>query len=104
MIAPTKLGERAVADEKELELRRHAEQRADAKIGFRKHLLAYVVVNGALIAINLLTSPETLWFVWPLLGWGIGIVAHFASVYIDDSAARERTVIAEMEKLRQRDG
>jgi hypothetical protein len=92
-----------VADDREQTLRRHAEQRADAKIGFRKHLLAYVVVNGALIAINLLTSPDVLWFVWPLLGWGVGIVAHFAAVYIDDGAARERAVLAEMEKLRQRD-
>jgi hypothetical protein len=93
-----------VADEKELELRRRAEQRADAKIGFRKHFIAYVVVNAALIAINLLTSPGYYWFVWPLLGWGIGVVAHFAAVYIDDGAARKRAGLAEMEKLRDREG
>lgn len=92
-----------MADDRELELRRLAEQRADARIGFRKHFIAYVAVNAALIAINLLTSPDYLWFVWPLLGWGIGVVAHFASVYVDDTAARERAVQAEMEKLRQRE-
>ena len=40
-----------------------------------------VVVNCALVAINLLTSPHSLWFFWPLLGWGIGIVAHATSVF-----------------------
>jgi hypothetical protein len=93
-----------VADDKEIELRRKAEQRADAKIGFRKHFLGYVIVNAALLAINLLTSPGYYWFVWPLLGWGIGVVAHFASVYIDEGASRERQVLAEMEKLRDREG
>ena len=29
-----------------------------------------------LIAVNLLTTPDRLWFYWPLLGWGIGILAH----------------------------
>ena len=43
---------------------------------FYSHLLAYVVVNLFLMAVNLLTSPEYLWFFWPMLGWGIGIAVH----------------------------
>ncbi len=43
---------------------------------FYSHLLAYVVVNLFLMAVNLLTSPEHLWFFWPMLGWGIGIAVH----------------------------
>ncbi|MEW5676083.1 2TM domain-containing protein [Flavobacterium enshiense] len=43
---------------------------------FYSHLLAYVVVNLFLMAVNLLTSPEHLWFFWPMLGWGIGITVH----------------------------
>ena len=92
-----------MAEDRELELRRRAEQRADAKIGFRKHFIAYAIVNAALVAINFLTGAPPYWFVWPLLGWGIGVVAHFAAVYIDDGAARERAVMAEMERLRDRD-
>lgn len=41
--------------------------------GFYGSLIAYLVVNTGLAAINLLTSPQYLWFVWPLLGWGIGL-------------------------------
>lgn len=43
---------------------------------FYSHLLAYVVVNLFLMAVNLLTSPKHLWFFWPMLGWGIGITVH----------------------------
>ena len=44
---------------------------ADIK-GYYVHVGVYVIVNAALLAINLLSSPDTLWFYWPLLGWGIG--------------------------------
>ena len=49
--------------------------------GFQIHLAAYVAVNLLLIVVNLLTTPTVLWFFWPLLGWGIGILAHGAAVY-----------------------
>ena len=49
--------------------------------GFRVHLITYVAVNALLLAINLVTSPYKLWFYWPLLGWGIGILGHAFAVY-----------------------
>ena len=49
--------------------------------GFYVHLTVYVLVNVLLLVINLASSPGVLWFYWPLLGWGIGIVAHAASVF-----------------------
>lgn len=44
--------------------------------GVAVHLFVYLAVNAFLIAINLTTSPETLWSIWPLLGWGLGLAAH----------------------------
>ena len=44
--------------------------------GFLIYFGAYVAVNVLLLAINLLTTPNTLWFYWPLLGWGIGLAGH----------------------------
>ncbi len=59
--------------------------------GFRIHFFAYVLVNALLIAINLLLTPHTLWFYWPLLGWGIGIVAHgLAESYSGGRRSRSR--------------
>jgi two-component system LytT family sensor kinase len=38
-------------------------------------------VNILLLLINLLTSPWSLWFYWPLLGWGITVAARAFLVY-----------------------
>ncbi|MFZ3059610.1 MAG: 2TM domain-containing protein [Candidatus Methanoperedens sp.] len=56
----------------------YREMRAeDEKRGFLFHLVVYVLVNAMLIAGNLRYSPEAIWFFYPLLGWGIGITAHY---------------------------
>jgi len=49
----------------------------DEKKGFSVHLVVYVLVNAMLIAINFIYSPETIWFFYPLIGWGIGISMHY---------------------------
>jgi hypothetical protein len=50
---------------------------ADADVrGVAVHLFVYLAVNALLISINLSSSSETLWAIWPLLGWGIGLAAH----------------------------
>jgi len=54
-------------------------------LGFKIHFGVYVAVNLLLLAVNLLTTPHILWFYWPLIGWGIGIVAHGAAVAYSSS-------------------
>ena len=49
---------------------------AGARVGFYAHLTVYLLVNALLIGINLGTSTQHLWFKWPLLGWGVGLLAH----------------------------
>ena len=49
---------------------------ADQKRAFWLHFAAYVVINITLSAINLRSAPENIWFIWPLLGWGIGVAGH----------------------------
>jgi hypothetical protein len=91
-----------MTDDREQELRRQAERLADAKIGFRNHLLAYVVVNAGLVATNLITSPGYFWAIWPMFGWGLGVLAHGVAVYFDGADMRERAVQIEIERLRKR--
>lgn len=50
--------------------------------GFYAHLSVYLAVNAGLLIINLFSSPGRLWVVWPLAGWGIGVVIHGASVFL----------------------
>lgn len=58
-----------------------AKKRVGQIKGFYKHLALYVLVNALLLTINIVTSPTWLWFYWPLLGWGMGIAAHWVSVF-----------------------
>ncbi len=84
----------------EAELRRLAEQRVDARRGFYAHATVFIIVNSGLAAMNLLTSPHYLWFLWPLFGWGIGLAAHGWRVFEAHTGDRERAIQAEMDRLR----
>jgi hypothetical protein len=52
---------------------------------FYGHLLSYVLVNGFLVVINILTSPTYFWAMWPILGWGLGLAFHFAETFFKNS-------------------
>ncbi len=58
-----------------------AKKRVEEIKGFYGNLTAYIVVNLALLFINLKTSPDQLWFYWPMLGWGIGVIFHGLRVF-----------------------
>ncbi len=44
--------------------------------GFFIHLFVYLAVNALLIVVNLLYDPGYYWFLFPLLGWGVGLAFH----------------------------
>ena len=73
---------------------------AKAKVEFRIHVFTFIAVIVLLAIINLLTSPEHLWFIWPMLGWGIGIIVHALNVYFSGGASslKERMIQNEMDK------
>jgi signal transduction histidine kinase len=58
-----------------------ARKQATREAGFYVHLMWYGIVIGFLFLINMFTSPFNWWWQWPALGWGFGIVSHFAGVY-----------------------
>jgi len=41
----------------------------------------YVVINLSLFLLNILTTPDNLWFYWVMLAWGIGLTVHAVVVY-----------------------
>ncbi len=59
----------------------NAKKRVEEIKGFYGNLSSYVVVISTLAIINLCTSPEYLWFFWPMLGWGIGVIFHGLRVF-----------------------
>jgi len=48
---------------------------------FWSHAVTYVAVNAMLVAINLVTDTRELWFIYPLLGWGLGLLVHAVRVF-----------------------
>jgi hypothetical protein len=49
---------------------------------FAVHLFAYVAVVLVLLFVNLTVTPKVWWFYWVALGWGAGILAHGACVFL----------------------
>ncbi len=80
-----------------------AKKRVEEIKGFYFHLVTYILVNAVLVVINLLTSPEYLWFIWPIIGWGAGLVAHAFSVFSNlwGKSWEERKIKEIMEKDKQ---
>lgn len=77
--------------------RRRGRGDRNATLGFYLHLMSYLGVVGFLALINLLTTAYP-WFVWPALGWGLGVFSHYVGVFgtalfrrrwLDPAVARE---------------
>ena len=58
-----------------------AKKKVKAKKGFYQHLTTYAIINAFLVFLNLFTTPEYLWFFFPLMGWGIGLLFHYVDVF-----------------------
>lgn len=73
------------ADSEAARERRREFVRSGSRTGFRTHATVFAAVNLLLFAIWLTTwllagGTSYPWFLWPLLGWGIGLAAHYAVV------------------------
>ncbi len=81
-----------------------AHRRANAKLGWYLHAMAFVLVNMLIFAMSRYAFGTRPWSVYPLLGWGLGLVLHGISVFLlgSGSGLRERMVQRERETL-QRD-
>ncbi|MFH1650721.1 MAG: 2TM domain-containing protein [Chloroflexota bacterium] len=88
----------------EKELYEKAKKRVEEKKGFYSHLVIYVVVNVVLVLIWAFGSGGGyLWFLWPMGGWGIGIIFHFLGVFVfnRETGWEKREIEKEMERLRK---
>ncbi len=68
---------------------------------FYVHLAVYVMVNVVLIVINIVMGEH--WFIWPLLGWGIGVAVHAVTVWGVDQWWASAWEAREIEKLMARE-
>jgi len=62
--------------------RAKAREIAEARYGFRWHLLIYFIVNGGLVGLWYFTGPSSFpWPLFPIFFWGIGLISHYLSAY-----------------------
>lgn len=75
--------------------------------GFYYNLMCYCVVISGLIIINLVNTPDHLWFFYPALGWGTGLLFHgmgaFGVTSVLGSDWEERKMREYMQKEREFD-
>ncbi|WP_336701916.1 2TM domain-containing protein [Chryseobacterium indologenes] len=77
---------------------RKASRRVKELKEFYGNLTSYCIVIPFLAILNLMTAPGYLWFLWPALGWGIGIAFHAISVFGIGKSWEERKIKELMEK------
>ena len=68
----------------ELEEYQKARDRVQEGKGFYAHAVMFLVANAALAILNLTTLEKNdgvIWFIWPLIGWGVVLVVHAISVF-----------------------
>ena len=84
----------------------HLWQLAHKRASFKKHLGTYVVINLFFWVLWFFTKGRhdyseeysgIPWPVWPMLGWGIGLLFHFMGAYVSTG---QNTVEKEYEKLK----
>lgn len=76
---------------------------AKRRASFKGHFAAYLIMSLFFWAIWYFTGGRYYdsgipWPVWPMLGWGIGVLSHYVSAYV---APRSNSVEREYEKLKR---
>jgi hypothetical protein len=81
-------------------LRERAIKRLKKRRDFAAHVLVFTLVNTFIVLIWALTDPHGFfWPVFPIAGWGIGLVMNAYDAFHDDDFAEDR-IQREMQRLR----
>ena len=78
-----------------------AKKRVGEKKGFRIHVIVYLCVNTMLALIWWFTGAGFPWFVFPLGGWGIGVLFHGLGVYVFSRRSDRQAIEREAEEIRR---
>lgn len=82
-----------------------AKKLVKAKQAFRINVWIFATTMPVIIIVNLMTSPEYLWFLWALIGWLPTLVIFYLIAYVQPKYSYKESdeVEKEMEKMRLRD-
>lgn len=75
---------------------KHLKKRRD----FTGHLLIYVLVNSFIVVIWAITSAGFFWPIFPMAGWGIGVVMNAWDVWHGEEFSDEQ-ISREVERMQK---
>ena len=82
-----------------------AKRRVEQKKGFFVHLTVYVAVSFLLVLIWAFAAGRGFpWFLFPLGGWGIGLLFHFLGVFVFEKKSDRAAIEQEADKIRKEQG
>jgi len=58
-----------------------AREKVEKIKAFYSNILSYAIIIPLLAILNYMTSWEHKWFIYPMLGWGIGIIFHYFEAF-----------------------
>ena len=78
-----------------------AKKRVEARMGFYIHLAVYFMVNTFLTILNLTFTSDYFWVIWPMIGWGAGLIIHALRTFVfcSELSLKERLIEKEMRKI-----
>ncbi|MBE9248356.1 2TM domain-containing protein [Dolichospermum sp. LEGE 00240] len=68
-----------------VEVKKEEMSNSQQRKGFKSHLFTFLAINGFLVLLNLVVSPGYFWAIYPILGWGLGLLLHGMKVYISNT-------------------
>ena len=86
----------------ETERERELWKLAKKRVGFKRHLATYIVINSFLWLMWYFTDHNdneagVPWPIFPMLGWGIGVIFSFLGAYV---FIKQDSIEKEFEKLK----
>jgi len=66
-----------------------AKKKVEEEKKFYYHLGVFIVMNTFFVVLNLVTSPDHLWFYWPMLGWGLGLTLQGVKVFTNVGLSKD---------------
>ncbi len=77
-----------------------ARRRVEGRRGLILNVVMYLVCNAGMFAVWAISGAHYPWFLWPMIGWGLGIIGHaFAYFFGPDSPNEQRAVARELDRM-----
>ena len=85
---------------KNQEVYKKAKKKVETRMSFYTHLAVYLGVITLLTILNVTVAGDYFWAMWPMIGWGSGVIVHglFTFVFDSKSSLKERLIEKEIQK------